>query len=289
MKKKLICIAIFTVILCIFTACSKDDSADYISAGIEKISDSNSIGVHFHSESTTESDVVAHGVLDADIFFIKEPYTWYSESLNSYYENNEEKFSITYGSYIEAVNGKFMQYEKYQSSPNEILNWKPSSKDTKGIKDQADYYRNEMDAYLFMFSSNINNFHRVSMEKINDKDAVRVEGYFTKETASECIDKYLKNSFKLFGSDFTETHPLTLIKNCSADTPVSIWFDKESGDPVFISINLTEAEQSYRDDSKAQSSSVDSKKVNNSSITIEIKPINNDNKFPIPEGIPVDK
>ena len=292
MAKKIIYSIMFIVILCCFTACgsTKNNQDDYISDGIQKINASNSISIHFHSESITESNLKEHGVLDSDITFIKEPFTRYYESINSYYEDDNEKYKITYGSYLETVNGELKQYEKFQSTPNETPEWKLSKMDSESIKNLADYYRKELNAYVFMFSSNTNNFQLCTEEKLDNKAAIKFEGYFTQETASECIDKYLKESFQTFGSDFTEAHPLTRTAKSPTDTPVSIWFDKESGNPILIHINLTEADQFYRDSHKVPSMSAIStpEKVSDSSITIEIKTINNDILFPVPEGIPAE-
>lgn len=294
MRKKYVALILFiTIIFSLFTACGNEkensSSVDQISTGIAKINNSNFINFHFKSESIMESDVSSHGTLDSDITFVKEPYTRYSESLNSYFENNEEKYEISYGNYTETVNGELKQYEKYQSAPNVTTEWKLSTMDDKGAKDLANYYSKELDAFIFMISSNINNFQEGTKEKLGDVAAIKYEGYFTNETAKECIEKYLEESFQLFGSDFKNANPLSMIANCAGNVPVSIWLDEESGNPISIHISMTEAEQFYRDNIEVPSTSAVLKpsKVEDSYITIDVKSITNDNSFPLPEGIPV--
>lgn len=260
------------LVLCFLASCTMETEGanDLITSGIEKINDSNSVTIHFQSESILENDVIAHSILNSSITYEKEPFNIYHERISSYYEDDQEKYITPYSSHITTENGELKQYEKMQRLPNETPQWEQSAGNSNDIKELADYYNHELDAYLFMFSSNINNFKKRTEEVINDKNAIKFEGYFTKESASDCIEKYLKTSFEKFGSDFAEAHPLTRIANSLKDTPVLIWFDKENGEPVCVKIDLIEAEQSYWD-SLEEATELNHKTVDSSYITIEIK------------------
>lgn len=257
--------SIFIVFLLVFSlyGCGKTqspastDGNEVISQAIKLISNANSFEYTLVVEEATTygiNKVESYSKMNQKQIF--EPFTIWTKSDTKNTRINGEKSRTVFESYQKAqndqldINFRYSNQEELSLVQGPVLSaWENNS--TK-VKEQIDLFskmnRNNLEAQLYLLSSNIKSFKLAEDDGAKDKNILKYDGYIDPTTVLEAYQKYLRDNYAEMGLLVESENPsLEVLKTeitsgevvelqsgipklaySEESIPISLWINKDT-------------------------------------------------------------
>lgn len=179
---------------------------------------------------------------------------------------------------------------------------------TASTKEQADWtidaVRSNLDAQLYLLSSNIDSFKIAENDEVKDENILKYDGYLEQATILEAYQHYIRDIY-VKGNLLTDSKNLTLedLKNeitggdlleikegipklaySEKPVPISLWIDKSTFELKKVTIDETLVMQSYTEKEMTKANpDLEEPIVSKALLTYEIKGIDNLKEIPMPD------